>query len=239
MVRPSGCRRRIHLPHEFSRALLPAKQTHKISIDENKAILIKEGRNLTKTMKKRYFLGLIIIGASIIGARADIIPTLSSTTPSGSNFSWNYSANVTVDETINTGDYFTIYDFGPIIGTATSPTGWTFSQSLLGPTPALVTPNDNPNKLNLTWTYTGTTAINGAFPLGTFSVVTNTNQLQVGQFAAEATRSTNPNAGTKIDNIGTVSVPVPEMSALLPILSVCGAGLLSLLPSLLRKRQTS
>jgi hypothetical protein len=191
-------------------------------------------------MKKRYFLGLVVLGASIFAARADIIPTLSNVAANGANFTWNYSANVTVDETINTGDFFTIYDFGNFVpNSSQQPAGWVFSSSLVGTTPSLVTPNDNPNLLNLTWTYQGATPITGAMALGTFSVVTNTNQLAVGQFTAEATRNSGPNAGTKIDNIGTVSVPVPEMSALLPILSVCGASLLSLLPGYLRKRQAS
>lgn len=191
-------------------------------------------------MKKRYFLGLIALGVSILAARADVIPTLSNVATNGSNFAWNYSANVTVDETINPGDFFTIYDFGNFVAKSNvQPTGWVFSSSLLGTTPGLVTVNDNPNLLNLTWTYEGTTPITGAMALGMFSVDTSTNQLKVGQFAGEATRNSGPNAGTKIDNIGTVSIPVPEMSALLPILSVCGAGLLSLLPAYLRRRQAS
>jgi hypothetical protein len=190
-------------------------------------------------MRKAYLLGLVAIGASILTARGDIIPSLSSVTPIGSNFTWNYAANVTVNETINPGDYFTIYDFGSIVPASNiQPAGWVFSTSLLGVTPGLVSPTDNPNILNLTWTYMGATPINGAAALGIFSVVTNTNQLKVGQFTAEATRSNDP-TNTKIDNIGSVSVPVPEMSALLPILSVCGAGLLSLLPPYLRRRQVS
>ena len=66
-------------------------------------------------MRKAYLLGLVAVGVSIIAARGDIIPTLSSISPSGGNFTWNYSANVTVDETINPGDFFTIYDFGSIV----------------------------------------------------------------------------------------------------------------------------
>src|SRR5205807_3771648 len=180
--------------------------------------------NHTKFMRKAYLLGLVAIGASILTARGDIIPTLSSTAPAVGGFTWNYSANVTVDETINTGDFFTIYDFGSIApGSNMQPTGWTFSTALLGVTPALVSPTDNPNILNLTWTYTGTTPINGAAALGIFSVITSTDQLKVGQFTAEATRNSGPNAGTKIDNIGNVSVPVPEPSVLFPIMSLCAA----------------
>src|SRR5256886_3502453 len=179
-------------------------------------------------MRKSFILGLVLLGSGILIARGDIIPTLSSVTGSSPNFTWNYAANVTVDETINTGDFFTIYDFGTIApGSNTQPTGWTFSQALLRPTPALTNPTDNPNILNLTWTYTGATPIVGSAALGIFSVITGTDQLKVGQFTAEATRNSGPNAGTKVDNIGTISVPVPESSSLLPIIGVCIAAALS------------
>lgn len=169
-----------------------------------------------------------------------MIPTLSGTLPVGSNFTWNYSANVTVDQSVQHGDFFTIYDFGnSVTGSNKQPAGWTFSKLLIGKTPPSVKAIDNPSIFNLTWTYMGSAPINGPFPLGIFSVETNTNQLRTSDFAAEATRNSGPNAGTKVDNIGTISVPVPEMSALLPILSVCGAGLLSLLPGLLRRRRAA
>src|SRR6184192_3068447 len=107
-------------------------------------------------MNKKYFLLLAAITTLSIVARADIIPTLSSVTGSSPNFTWNYSANVTVDQTVNTGDFFNIYDFGSIApGSNTQPTGWTFSQALVGPTPSLVLSTDNPSILNLTWTYNG------------------------------------------------------------------------------------
>ena len=186
-------------------------------------------------MRKAFILGLVLLGSGILIARGDIIPTLSSVTGSSPNFTWNYSANVTVDETINPGDFFTIYDFGSIApGSNMQPTGWTFSQALLGPTPALVNATDNPNILNLTWTYTGTTPISGSAALGMFSVITSTDQLKTGQFSAEATRNSGPNAGTKVDNIGTISVPVPESSALLPIVGVCAAAVFS---TLLRRQR--
>src|SRR4029077_17517763 len=109
-------------------------------------------------MGKKYLLGVLAVGASILAARADIIPTLSSVAPAVGGFTWNYSSNVTVDQTVNAGDFFTIYDFGPFsLGSNTQPVGWTFSSSLVGATPPFVSPTDNPSILNLTWTYTGTT----------------------------------------------------------------------------------
>src|SRR5712691_13535064 len=125
-------------------------------------------------MNRKYFALLAAISAISLTARADIIPTLDSITGSSPSFTWNYAANVTVDQTINPGDFFTIYDFGSIAaGSNAQPTGWTFSQALLGPTAALTSPTDNPSILNLTWTYAGQTPIVGSTALGIFSVVTS------------------------------------------------------------------
>jgi hypothetical protein len=147
---------------------------------------------------------------------------------------------VTLDQRVTTGDFFTIYDFGSFTaGSNLQPLGWTFSSALTGITPALVLPTDNPALLNLTWTYTGTTEINGAAALGNFSVVAATDQLRASDFAAEATRNGGLNDGSKVDNVGQISVPIPEMSALFPILSVCGAGIVASIPSLLRRRKKS
>jgi hypothetical protein len=176
-------------------------------------------------MRKACTLGLVAFGTSLCIAYGDIIPTLSSVTGSAPNFTWDYSANVTVNETINHGDFFTIYDFSSIMPTTTTqPAGWTFSTALVGPTPSLVTPTDNASLWNLTWTYTGVAAIPGAATLGNFTAVTSTNQMKIGQFTAEATRSNDPTS-TKIDNIGQVSVPVPESTALLPLIGVCAVAL--------------
>ena len=79
--------------------------------------------------------------------------------------------------------------------------------------------------------------INGAAVLGNFSVIAATNQLTDSDFAAQATRNGGPTAGTKVDNVGRISVPIPEMSALLPIISVCGAGFAASIPSFLRRRK--
>jgi hypothetical protein len=191
-------------------------------------------------MRRICILGLAAFSAMAIVAYADVIPTLSSIVPSGGDFTWNYSANVTVDQRVEHDDFFTIYDFGNFVaGSNTQPTGWMFSSALVGRTPALVLPHDDPAILNLTWTYIGKTPIIGPAALGIFSVNTNTDQVGTSDFAAQATRNGGPNDGTKIANVGNIAVPVPEMSALLPIFSVCSAGLLALLPSFLRRRQAS
>ena len=178
-------------------------------------------------MRKALILGLALLGSAAFIARGDIIPTLDSVTGSSPNFSWNYSANVTVDQTVNAGDFFTIYDFSSIMPTTTTqPAGWTFSTALVGPTPSNVSPTDNPNLWNLTWTYGGA-SIPGSAALGMFTAVTSTDQLKTGQFTAQATRSSGPEAGSKVNNIGSVTVPVPESSSLIPIIGVCAAAALS------------
>jgi len=185
-------------------------------------------------MKKAFILGLALLGSAILVARADIIPTLDSITGSSPNFQWNYAANVTVDQTVNTGDFFTIYDFSSIMPTTTfQPAGWTFSTALIGATAPLVTPTDNPNLWNLTWQYTGA-PIDGSAALGIFSAVTTTDQLRSGQFSAQATRTSGTEAGSKVSNIGHVAVPVPEPSTFFPIIGVCAAALVS---TLLRRQR--
>ena len=190
--------------------------------------------NLTKVMRKSFILGLALIGSGILIARGDIIPTLDSITGSSPNFTWNYAANVTVDQTVNNGDFFTIYDFSAIMPTTTTqPSGWTFSTALVGQTAPLTSPTDNPNLWNLTWTYSGP-SISGSAALGLFTVVTSTDQLKTGQFTAQATRNSGPEAGSKVSNIGNVTVPVPESTALFPIIAVCAAAAVS---TLLRRQR--
>src|SRR3954470_2764504 len=121
---------------------------------------------------RKILLLTFTLALTMLALRADIIPTLSTVSPTGSNFTWNYSTNVTVEQMVRQGDFFTIYDFGNFsTGSNLQPANWTFSSSLVGTNPALVTPADNGSILNLTWTYNGTTAIDGSALIGIFSVV--------------------------------------------------------------------
>jgi len=174
-------------------------------------------------MNKKFFL--IAFFALAVAARGDIIPTLSSVAPAGpGQFLWSYTANVTVDETVTAGDFFTIYDFSATRPTIFGHPGfWSFSSSLLGPTAPLTTPTDDPALWNITFTYINPMqSIPPGTALGVFAAVTYTDQLRPGQFTAEATRANDPTQ-TKISNIGSVTVPVPEPSSLFPIVSFLGA----------------
>jgi hypothetical protein len=192
-------------------------------------------------MRKTYLLGLFAATMLALATRADIIPSITTSTDvtlvSGGNFSWNYSATLTQDENVVSHDFFTVYDFaGYVPGGNTQPAGWMFSAALVGITPGKVTPTDNPHLFNLTWTYTGSTQV-GPEALGIFSAVSRTNLAKSGEFASEATKNSGDLAGTKVDNIGNVAVPIPEMSALMPMIGVVGFGAIGLALSYLRQRR--
>src|ERR1700730_2857245 len=140
-------------------------------------------------MRKSFALGLLALASTAYIAHGSVglqEPLINSTS---GGFTWNYTATVFPGETITTGSFITIYDFGSFTST-TQPAGWTPTSFLVGNTPiGTPTVTDNPSIPNLTWTYTGT-PINGSLVignLGTFSAVTNTNQTRHGEFAAQAT----------------------------------------------------
>ena len=181
-------------------------------------------------MKKLSVIAVMAL-LGIASVRADIIPSFAGTTPgSGTNTVWNYSINITSDQKVTTGDFFTIYDFGPfILGSNTQPAGWTFSSSLSTPPAPGTNPPDNPTLADLTWTYTGSATIPTGTNLSGFSVTQSTSIFQElpstksGYFSAQATRVTAE--GSKISNVGRVPVPVPiPEPTTLSLLALAGAG---------------
>ena len=196
-------------------------------------------------MKKIFTLSLSVLWVAVLAARADIIPTFTGVTPSGSNTVWNYTIDITSGQNVTTGDFFTIYDFGPFIaGTAVQPSGWTLSSSLVGITPSQTAPPDNPALLNLTWTYSGPTIIGvglGPFEVTIAGVTPSPVPIRNSHFAAEATLIGSP-AGTKVDNVGLISVPVlgptvPEASTFSLLVSASVLMGVGWIISRFRKRQ--
>ena len=181
-----------------------------------------------------YGRAFLALAATALMAHADIIPSFDSIVPNGSNFQFNYTATVTGDQQVDPGDYFTIYDFNGLVpNSASMPDNWSFSSALIGRTPSQVNPPDDPTILNLTFTYTGSTPIIGQADLGMFSAVSTFGQSHPGYFAAEGTSNT---SGGKIDNVGVVPVPVPEISTFSQILEICAVGVVGFAVSSLRKR---
>ncbi len=190
-------------------------------------------------IKKLLFAGIVVIAASLTQAKADIIPTFTGTsTQGGQNTIWSYTVNITAEQNATAGDFFTIYDFGAFIpGSNMQPADWTFSSSLVGITPAQTNPFDNPAIANLTWTYNGPTiagTTSAGQNIGPFQVSTAGFQPEVApglrnsQFAAQGTLATGPNAGSKVDNVGQISVPaaIPEPSTLALIAGAGGLGVI-------------
>lgn len=183
-------------------------------------------------MKKVTFVALIGLAAAISTVRADIIPSFAGTSP-GPNTStvWNYAIDITSNQQVTTGDFFTIYDFGPFIANSNvQPTDWTFSSAFVTPPPSGTTPPDDPSLENLTWTYTGTAPIPTGTHLGDFSVTIATTQfdevppMRNTYFAAQGTRANDP-TDTKVSNVGQVPapVPIPEPTTL-SLLALAGVG---------------
>ncbi len=170
--------------------------------------------------------------AALAVVRGDIIPVFSGTSPSGTNTVWGYQIDITSDQQVTAGDFFTIYDFGSFItGSNVQPSGWSFSSSLITAPPAGVNPPDDPTLLNLTWTYTGATAIPTGSTVGPFSVTVAGSQFQEAPptrssyFAAQATRNSGGNF-SKINNVGRIPVPVAIPEPTTVAMTLLGAGLL-------------
>ena len=168
--------------------------------------------------------GLGLMALSFGTAGADIIPELQTVAPNGSNFTYTYDAQLTNDETLHRDNFFTIYDFnGYVAGTNFQPANWIFSSAMVGKTPSLVTPTDNPKIPNLTWTYAGPTLGPGPLDLGLFGADSTLGNTKTGTFAAEAIKFApgKPGDGKPIDNVGSTGVPsgtIPEPSSILMLL---------------------
>jgi hypothetical protein len=184
-----------------------------------------------------------VLWVAVLAARADIIPAFSGATSAGGNTVWSYTIDITSGQNVTTGDFFTIYDFGPFIaGTAVQPSGWTLSSSFLGVTPSQTLPSDDPAILNLTWTYTGPTIVGlglGPFSVNIAGVTSSPVPFRTSHFAAEATQI---GSGDKVDNVGQISVPVlgptvPEASTFSLFVSASGLIGVGWIVSRLRKRQ--
>ncbi len=155
----------------------------------------------------------VVVGlVSPSSVRAGLVPVQVSVTPDAGMYRYTYAIVLPTDAVLRPGDYFTIYNFDGLIANTATASGapdsasWTFSTSSLGPTPPGVTPDDNPNVANLTWTYNGPTInIDASVGLGNFWADSLYPTTTDSWFAA----STGTVSGTTDNNITTTTVPVP------------------------------
>lgn len=172
---------------------------------------------------------LVGMGAAALTgtAQADIIPSFQGVTNLGGGvYQFDYTADVTVNQRLETGDYFTIYDFADVLG-AVAPIDWTWSVQNLGLTPGKVLPDDDAALPNVTFVYLGATPIIGPSPLGEFGVKTSYQAIRIDEFAGLGTRNPGPSS-SKIANIGEIpvsAIPLPAAAWMgLSLLTTLGAG---------------
>jgi hypothetical protein len=120
---------------------------------------------------------------------------------------------------VQTGDYFTIYDFGGLVmgpGNSLSnvfaPAGWSVTSSMLGQTPSGTTPVDSSSVPNLTFTYTGP-SMTGQAGLGNFWAISSFNNSGTADFTSLVQTAV---GGRTEANITTTNVPVPSTVAQTP-----------------------
>jgi hypothetical protein len=177
-------------------------------------------------------IGLLTAALALFAAqpaRAGLLPTSVTVTPESGNFRWTYAVVLPTDTKLQSGDYFTIYDFGGLVaGSASAPDGWALSVTKTGPTPDRLNPQDDPNVPNLTWKYSGP-SVTGQIGLGNFMVTTTIGTEAPSFFVATSGRSSDGAVDRNITETivpGTPPSPTPTPGVPEPTtLALAGIGL--------------
>ncbi|MFO0847099.1 MAG: PEP-CTERM sorting domain-containing protein [Gemmataceae bacterium] len=138
-------------------------------------------------------------------ATAGLLPVNVTITPEDGKYRWTYAIVLPTDMKLQSGNYFTIYDFnGYIPGGETAPDGWTVSSSNVGPTPDRLRPNDDAAIPNLTFKYNGPTIPSGQIGLGNFWAYSQYGNQKEEFFTARTNRTSD---GLVDSNITDTIVP--------------------------------
>lgn len=158
-----------------------------------------------KTLLARLVAVAAVAVAGIGSASAGLLPTSVTVTPEAGNYRWTYAIVLPTDMKLQSGNYFTIYDFaGYVPGGDFAPDGWTVSALSSGTTPPLVNPSDDAGLVNLTFTYTGPVIPSGQLGLGNFWAISQYDQRAEDSFTAQTNRASD---GLLDSNITTTDVP--------------------------------
>src|SRR5262245_56574393 len=150
---------------------------------------------------------VVVIGLAAGQGRAGLLPVTVTITPEAGNYRFTYAIVLPTDSQLQAGDYFTIYDFAGFVASSNAqPDGWAFSTANSGPTPAFLTPDDDPNVPNLTFTYGGSTMDGTKAGLGNFWAVSQYGTTADSHFTALTHRTSD---GKFDSNITPTTVPVP------------------------------
>jgi hypothetical protein len=183
------------------------------------------------------------VGFAAGTVQAGLLPTSVTVFPEAGNYRWQYAIVLPTDMKLQSGNYFTIYDFeGLVAGSVVTPDGnWTASVQKVGSTPTLLNPIDDPSIPNLVFTYTGPTIPAGQIGLGNFMATSVFGEKKEVSFTAETNRTSD---GLKDSNITSTDAPtgddtppppVPEPATLL----LAGLGLPLLGLAKLRKKKAA
>jgi len=179
-------------------------------------------------MVRKTWMVRLLTAAAAVGlagtANAGLLPTNVSVDAEAGNFRWTYAIVLPTDMKLQSGNYFTIYDFGGYMpGGEVAPDGWSLSATPNAGTPDRLRPNDDASLMNLTWKYNGPTIPSGQIGLGNFWAISRYEAQAEDFFTAETTRTsdgivdrniTDTVVPTGVDNPPPPGVPEPATLAL-------------------------
>ncbi|HET6574713.1 MAG TPA: PEP-CTERM sorting domain-containing protein [Fimbriiglobus sp.] len=185
---------------------------------------------IRRTWITRLFAAAVAAVAVGSQAQAGLLPVSVTITPEGENFRWTYAIVLPTDMKLQSGNYFTIYDFnGYQPGGESAPEGWVWTVNKTGSTPGLLEPDDDPNQDNLTFTYTGPTVPSGQIGLGNFWAISKYDETKEDFFTAETNRSSDGlvdrNITTSLIPTGDPTLPPPSGVPEPATLALAGLGL--------------